>query len=99
MISHHDHDPNQYPLSQEGLERVSAELWQVDRNGLKVTDRCYLRALAAGNKGFTALVTSLQVGKEEIAGEIEPYLLQMELIRLTSKGRELTEQGRLLLGT
>jgi Holliday junction resolvasome RuvABC ATP-dependent DNA helicase subunit len=99
MISHHEHDPNQYPLSQEGLDHVSTESWQVDKNGLNVTDRCYLRSLAAGNKGFNALVSSLQVGKEEIAGEIEPYLLQMELIRLTRQGRELTERGRLLLGT
>jgi Holliday junction resolvasome RuvABC ATP-dependent DNA helicase subunit len=85
----------QYPLSAEGLRRVSGEMWNVDDDGLRASDHQYLRALASGRKGISALTSLLPVGKEEIEKVIEPYLLQLELIRKTEGGRELTELGRL----
>ena len=97
MLSHHRFDGHAYPLTQQGLERMSAEVWQVDEHGLRQIDYKYLKALESNPKGLNALVSLLPVGREEIVNVIEPYLLQLETIRQTGSGRELTERGRLVL--
>lgn len=97
MLSHHRFDGHAYPLTQQGLERMSAEVWQVDEHGLRRIDYKYLKALESNPKGLNALVSLLPVGREEIVNVIEPYLLQLETIRQTGSGRELTERGRLVL--
>jgi holliday junction DNA helicase RuvB len=97
MLSHHRFDGHAYPLTQQGLERMSTEVWQVDEHGLRQIDYKYLKALESNPKGLNALVSLLPVGREEIVNVIEPYLLQLETICQTGSGRELTERGRLVL--
>lgn len=97
MLSHHLFDEKQYPLNEMGLERISTESWRVDTHGLRQLDHTYLKALQSGPRGLSALVSLLPVEREEITQMIEPYLLQLEAISLTTKGRELTERGRLIL--
>ena len=65
--------------------------------GLTPNDREYLEALQSGPKGIQAVSTFLTCGKEEIERVIEPYLAQLGAIRLTRKGREITEIGRAML--
>jgi Holliday junction resolvasome RuvABC ATP-dependent DNA helicase subunit len=94
MLTHHSFDPESYPLDAAGLRRLAEESWQVDELGLREADRAYLRALRDGRRGISALCQMLPVGKDEILTVIEPYLMQLELIRQTGGGRELTELGR-----
>ena len=97
LLTHHRFDPATYPLSPAGLDRMASETWQVDERGLRASDLAYLRALGAGRRGIAALTQMLPVGQDEILNVIEPYLLQLELIRTTGAGRELTEIGRRIL--
>jgi Holliday junction resolvasome RuvABC ATP-dependent DNA helicase subunit len=39
----------------------------------------------------------LPVGRDEILNVVEPYLMQLGLVRPTGSGRELTERGRLVV--
>jgi Holliday junction DNA helicase RuvB len=95
-LDRHRFNAKMYPLSSGGLQRISAEQWKVDENGLTENDHRYLRALRDGAKGSAALTALLPVAKEEIERVIEPFLLQIEAIRVTPAGRVLTEQGRIL---
>jgi Holliday junction resolvasome RuvABC ATP-dependent DNA helicase subunit len=94
MLTHHRFDASAYPLSPAGLARMASETWQVDEDGLRPSDLAYLRALQSGRRGLAALTQMLPVGQDEIVAVIEPYLLQLDLIRMTGSGRELTEIGR-----
>ncbi len=98
MLNFYLFNENAYPLNLEGLKRMSSENWQENENGLTNNDLTFLKALKSGPKGLNALAALLPVGRDEIANVIEPYLLNLEAIRLTERGRELTEQGRLLVG-
>jgi Holliday junction DNA helicase RuvB len=98
MLSAHTFDDQAYLLTLPGLQRLSSEQWQVDEHGLNNNDRRYLGALKSAPKGLNSLVQLLPVGRDEIVNVIEPYLLQLEAIRLTGSGRELTERGRLMMG-
>ncbi len=98
LLTHHRFDPGAYPLSQTGLGRMASETWQVDDRGLRPSDLAYLRALGTGRRGIAALTQMLPVGQDEILNVIEPYLLQLELIRTTGAGRELTEIGHRIIG-
>lgn len=95
--THHSFDAEEYPYTVEGLENLANEAWGVDQLGLGANDRMYLQSLGDGPKGFGALTTILPVGKEEIQNQIEPYLIQLGLIRQTAVGRQLTEKGRVYL--
>ncbi|MCL4820349.1 MAG: AAA family ATPase [Vicinamibacteria bacterium] len=97
-LTHHRFDPTGYPLDRKGLRRLAEESWQVDELGLREADRAYLKALRGGRRGIAALDQMLPVGRDEILTVIEPWLLQLELIRQTGAGRELTERGRRLIG-
>ncbi|MEW5983006.1 MAG: AAA family ATPase [Acidobacteriota bacterium] len=96
VLTRFQFDPEMYPLTTEGLRRISAEQWGVDENGLGENDRRYLRALRDGPRGQAALASLLPVGREEVERLIEPFLLQIDAIRITSAGRVLTERGRML---
>ena len=88
-----------YPLSVVGLEHVRRD-WMIDDIGLGPNDHEYLKYLADGPRGLNSLVSALPVGKEEIETVIEPFLLQLGLVRTGNRGRELTEKGRkLIFGT
>lgn len=99
LLTHHRFDPSMYPLDVEGLRRMASESWQVDEDGLQPVDLRYLRALQGGRRGLESLTQLLPVGRDEIKTVIEPYLLQLELIRLSGAGRELSERGRRLIAT
>ncbi len=86
--------PRVFPLNMEGVRNAMSRLWNVDSNGLTLNDREYLEAVQSGSKGLQAIATILPCGKEEIETVIEPYLLQLNAIRLTNRGREITEIGR-----
>src|SRR5258708_29257667 len=77
---------------------MASETWQVDDRGLRPSDLAYLRALGTCRRGIAALTQMLPVGQDEILNVIEPYLLQLELIRTTGAGRELTEIGHRIYG-
>jgi Holliday junction DNA helicase RuvB len=96
--THHRFDPSSYPLTLRGLLQIAKEVWQVDERGLNNLDREYLRALRTGPRGFSSLSQLLPVGADEIRTIIEPYVLQLGLVDITPKGRELTELGRRLIG-
>lgn len=96
MLDRHRFNPMMYPLTPEGVHRVCGEQWGVDAHGLTENDRRYLRALAGGPRGLTALGALLPVGRDEIERIIEPFLLQIEAVRITAAGRTLTEFGRML---
>jgi Holliday junction DNA helicase RuvB len=97
FLAYHEFSPKTYPLSLEGIQDIMGKFWHVDANGLTPTDRAYLDAVQSGPKGFHTLATILPCGKEEIERVIEPYLVQLGAIRLTGKGREITEIGRAML--
>lgn len=91
---HHHFDAATYPLTLDGLRRIADETWMVDEHGLTNSDREYLRALGNGPRGSTNLAHLVPVGQDEIRTVIEPYLLQLGLINITPRGRELTEMGK-----
>ncbi len=97
FLEYHDFSPETYPISEAGISEIMGKLWDVDSNGLTPNDRAYLEAVQTGPKGFHTLATILPCGKEEIERVIEPYLVQLAAIRLTGKGREITEIGRAML--
>jgi Holliday junction resolvasome RuvABC ATP-dependent DNA helicase subunit len=96
MLTHHRFDPEEYPLDASGLQRMASQSWEVDEHGLRPADLDYLRALGEGRRGLAALCQMLPVGRDEILNVIEPYLMQLKLVRPTGAGRELTESGRML---
>ena len=93
----HEFDPNRYPVTEAGVHEAMARGWNVDAHGLTPTDREYLEALSAGPKGLTALSAMVTCERDEIEKVIEPYLLQLGAIRLTNRGRGITEIGRSML--
>jgi Holliday junction resolvasome RuvABC ATP-dependent DNA helicase subunit len=97
FLEYHDFSPELYPISEDGIREIMEKIWNVDSNGLTANDVTYLNCLQSGPKGFQALATLLPCGKEEIEMRIEPYLLQLGAIRLSGRGREITEIGRAML--
>jgi Holliday junction resolvasome RuvABC ATP-dependent DNA helicase subunit len=97
FLEYHEFSPQTYPISVDGIQKMMEESWNVNSNGLTPSDRAYLDVLENGPKGFSTLSTMLTCGKEEIERVIEPYLAQLGAIRLTGKGREITEIGRAML--
>jgi Holliday junction resolvasome RuvABC ATP-dependent DNA helicase subunit len=93
----HEFSPLRYPLSERGIRDVMAKFWELDPNGLTPNDLAYLEAVQEAPRGVQALVTILPCGKDEVERVIEPYLIQLSAIRLTGKGREITEIGRSML--
>lgn len=72
----------------------------IDRDDLTESDRLYLGVLArrAGHVSLHNLATSLGLDEMSVIRDIEPYLMQMELIAVESRGRSLTEAGRKYVG-
>ncbi len=97
FLEYHEFSPQTYPICADGIREMMEASWNVDFNGLTSNDQAYLEVLQTGPKGFNALATVLSCGKEEIERVIEPYLAQLGAIRLTGRGREITEIGRAML--
>lgn len=99
FLDFHEFDPNRYPLTKAGVQEAMARVWNVDDNGLTPNDRDYLGALSDGPKGLTALSAMVSCERDEVEKVIEPYLLQLGAIRLTNRGRQITEIGRSVLNS
>lgn len=68
----------------------------IDRENLTESDRRYLGVLGRANRcvSLNNLSQSLGLDEASVVRDVEPYLMQMELISVESRGRSLTEQGR-----
>lgn len=77
-------------------------LQEIDALGLTKTDRDYLHALVITHKntaiGLSTLAAILHEDPITIEEVIEPYLLQIGLVRKTAKGRLATAEAALHLG-
>lgn len=86
-----------YKITEEALERL-----KVDKIGLDKTDHDLLLAIIqkfnGGPVGIEAISSS--IGEESITIEdvYEPYLLQMGLLKRTSRGRIVTDKAYEILG-
>ncbi|WP_018963200.1 Holliday junction branch migration DNA helicase RuvB [Coprothermobacter platensis] len=69
----------------------------IDSFGLSSLDKDYIRILAEGFQGGPAgirvLSSALGLDVETIEGVVEPYLMMLGIVVVTSRGRKLTEKG------
>ena len=84
-------------ITEEALERL-----KVDKNGLDNTDRELLLAIInrfnGGPVGIEALASSIGEEVTTIEDVYEPYLLQIGLLKRTSRGRVVTDKAYEVLG-
>lgn len=68
----------------------------IDKDNLTESDRQYLGVLARreGHVSLNNLASSLGLDEISVIRDIEPFLMQMELIGVESRGRSLTDKGR-----
>lgn len=99
FMKHHEFMASEYPLTVVGLKNMMVKVWNVDELGLTDNDKQYLRTLETGPRGMDSLSRLLSCGKEEIANEIEPYLFQLDAVKSTPRGREITELGRKIMAS
>ena len=93
----HQFNPGKYPLTPEGLSSAQKNMWQMHDSGLTKHDLQYLQAIEDSPKGIGSLTSLLPCGAEEIETVIEPFLIRLGAIDLTSKGRQITEFGKKIL--
>ncbi len=99
FLEYHSYQPDSYPLTTEGLHRLMKQTWLADANGLTRNDLLYLRAVDLAPRGISALTSLLPCAREEIETVIEPHLVQIDAVKMTNRGREITEMGRAILAT
>jgi Holliday junction DNA helicase RuvB len=84
------------------VAREALELIEVDEQGLELTDRELLRAIAekfdGGPVGLSTLAVALGEEPDTIEDVYEPYLLQLGFLQRTPRGRILTKLGRAHVG-
>jgi MoxR-like ATPase len=70
-------------------------LWGINPEGLTAVDLKYLRILedSAGPVGATRLANQLEVGDRELTRNIEPFLQQLGMIEISTRGRNLSLRG------
>ncbi len=77
-------------------------LFEIDSLGLDTHDRQFLATIAnyydGGPVGLETLAASLSEDKRTLEDVVEPYLLQIGLIKRTPRGRVLTKQAYTHLG-
>lgn len=68
----------------------------IDKDNLTESDRQYLAVLARrdGCVSLNNLASSLGLDEVSVTRDIEPYLMQRELISVESRGRSLTTKGK-----
>jgi Holliday junction DNA helicase RuvB len=88
----------QKPSESIVLEIMEKE-WRQDRLGMTDRDRRYLSVIdnASGPVGGENIAQQLGLETSEVEDVIEPYMIQLGLIRRTQSGRELTEDGKRLI--
>lgn len=79
----------------ESIARLGLKMQGIDDNGLGENERKILNALVNYPKGvgLKTLARTLNLGDKTIEEVYEPFLLAQGLIKITSKGRALTEKG------
>lgn len=71
----------------------------IEEDGCTRSDIDYMRILHQNTRvGLTSMASMLCLSIEEVRDKIEPWLLGIEYIRITPKGRELTEKGSQRMG-
>jgi len=72
-------------------------LLNIDEYGLSPLDKDYLRTLAetfkGGPSGIRVLASALGMDVETLEGVVEPYLMMLGFVTVTSRGRKLTDKG------
>jgi Holliday junction DNA helicase RuvB len=95
-------DVNHYQVIDEKILEKLFDMLEIDSLGLTNIDLKYLNVLAEkfNNQpvGLETIASSLSEDKRTIEEYIEPYLLQMGLIKKTSRGRVLTDKALRHLG-
>jgi len=93
---------NHYKIIDEKILEKLFDILEIDSLGLTNIDLKYLKTLADkfNNQpvGVETIASSLSEDKRTIEEYIEPYLLQMGLIKKTSRGRVLTDKALRHLG-
>lgn len=84
------------PKNATELDDLTDSILAIDKNGLDAVDRRYLDFLAsAGNKASLDLISnSLHLNRSTILRDVEPQLIYLGYIKITSKGRELVNGRR-----
>jgi len=72
-------------------------LLNIDEYGLSPLDKDYIRTLAetfkGGPSGIRVLASALGMDVETLEGVVEPYLMMLGFVTVTSRGRKLTDKG------
>ena len=93
---------NHYKIIDEKILEKLFDILEIDSLGLTNIDLKYLKTLADkfNNQpvGVETIASSLSEDKRTIEEYVEPYLLQMGLIKKTSRGRVLTDNALRHLG-
>jgi Holliday junction DNA helicase RuvB len=83
-------------INKETVESA-LELEGVDKKGLTVLDRKFLRAIIdfykGGPVGIEAIAATLQEESDTLVDVVEPYLLKRGLLTRTSAGRKVSEEA------
>lgn len=86
----------------ESLAREALDTYQVDKDGLDMTDRKYLKTLienyAGGPVGVETLAATLGEDSDALEDVIEPFLIQKGFLTRTPRGRTATPQAFLHIG-
>jgi Holliday junction DNA helicase RuvB len=78
------------PRNLAELDQILNGILNIRANGINEMDQIYLNYLYDVKKSsLTNLIYSTGIDKNTILTEIEPHLLHLKLIRITSKGREI----------
>jgi Holliday junction DNA helicase RuvB len=87
-------DPNKEVTKKMANDHL--ESLGIDKDNLTDQDRKYLAALARRNAYMSLqnLASMLSLDEHAVTRDIEADLMQMELISVESRGRQLTEKGK-----
>lgn len=79
----------------EGVTKRALEMLNIDESGLDETDRTVLKTIIerfkGGPVGVSAIASVLNEEEATLTDVVEPYLIQLNFILRTPKGREATE--------
>jgi len=78
------------PNSVEEFENILFRFCGIRQGGFTANDEAYLNFLKENERaGLTTLVNVLQIPRQTILNEVEPFLMRKNLIRITTRGRIL----------
>ncbi len=79
------------------IARAALQMAGIDALGLAPLDRKYLdtiiRVFGGGPAGLEAIAHTMNASPDTIADEVEPYLLRIELVVRSPRGRVVTSKG------